>query len=105
MFQICGLTLLVDNRACGLLVPKRRSLRCCSHCSISANALYAARLRDVIEAIKPRALAFKGKNTASMQRPSLNATMVRDYAVQYHDRFLSPHPHGGNGRAFKGATW
>ena len=30
------------------------------------NALYAAQLRDVVEAIKPRALAFNGKNTASM---------------------------------------
>ncbi len=30
------------------------------------NALYAAQLRDVVEAIKPRALAFNGKNTASL---------------------------------------
>src|SRR5258707_6120210 len=33
---------------------------------LHGNALYAARLRDVVEAIQPRALAFNGKNTASM---------------------------------------
>jgi hypothetical protein len=30
------------------------------------DALYAAQLRDVIQAIQPRALAFNGKNTASL---------------------------------------
>jgi TDG/mug DNA glycosylase family protein len=34
--------------------------------ALAGNALYAARLRDVVEAIQPRALAFNGKNTASM---------------------------------------
>ena len=34
--------------------------------ALPGNALYAAQLRDVVEAIKPRALAFNGKNTASM---------------------------------------
>jgi hypothetical protein len=29
--------------------------------ALPGNALYAARLRDVVEAIKPRALAFNGK--------------------------------------------
>ncbi len=32
--------------------------------ALRGNALYAARLRDVVEAIQPRALAFNGKNTA-----------------------------------------
>ena len=34
--------------------------------ALRGNALYAARLRDVVEAIQPRALAFNGKTTASM---------------------------------------
>ena len=34
--------------------------------ALPGNALYAARLRDVVEAIQPRALAFNGKNTASL---------------------------------------
>ena len=35
--------------------------------ALRGNALYAARLRDVVEAIEPaRALAFNGKNTASL---------------------------------------
>jgi double-stranded uracil-DNA glycosylase len=34
--------------------------------ALGGNALYAARLRDVVEAIQPRALAFNGKNTASL---------------------------------------
>jgi double-stranded uracil-DNA glycosylase len=34
--------------------------------ALPSNALYAAGLRDVAEAIKPRALAFNGKTTASM---------------------------------------
>jgi TDG/mug DNA glycosylase family protein len=33
---------------------------------LHGNALYAARLRDVVEAIQPRALAFNGKKTASL---------------------------------------
>ena len=33
---------------------------------LHGNALYAARLRDVVEAIQPGALAFNGKKTASM---------------------------------------
>jgi hypothetical protein len=35
---------------------------------LHGNALYAARLRDVVEAIQPRVLAFNGKNTASLYR-------------------------------------
>ena len=34
--------------------------------ALHSNTLFAARLRDVVEAIKPRALAFNGKKTASM---------------------------------------
>ena len=34
--------------------------------ALRGNALYAARLRDVVEAIQPRALAFNGKTTASL---------------------------------------
>ena len=34
--------------------------------ALPGNALYAAGLRDVAEAIKPRALAFNGKTTASL---------------------------------------
>jgi len=34
--------------------------------ALGGNALYAARLRDVVEAIQPRTLAFNGKKTASM---------------------------------------
>jgi TDG/mug DNA glycosylase family protein len=34
--------------------------------ALASNALYAARLRDVVEAIQPRALVFNGKNTASL---------------------------------------
>jgi TDG/mug DNA glycosylase family protein len=34
--------------------------------ALSGNALYAARLRDVVEAIQPRALAFNGKTTAGL---------------------------------------
>ena len=34
--------------------------------ALRGNALYAARLRDVVEAIQPRALALNGKGTASM---------------------------------------
>jgi len=34
--------------------------------ALRGNALYAARLRDVVEAIQPRALAFNGKTSASM---------------------------------------
>ena len=34
--------------------------------ALANNALYAARMRDVVEAIQPRALAFNGKNTASL---------------------------------------
>jgi TDG/mug DNA glycosylase family protein len=33
---------------------------------LHGNALYSPRLRDVVEAIQPRALAFNGKNTASL---------------------------------------
>jgi TDG/mug DNA glycosylase family protein len=33
---------------------------------LPTNSLYAARLRDVVEAIKPRALAFNGKKAASV---------------------------------------
>jgi TDG/mug DNA glycosylase family protein len=33
---------------------------------LHGNALYAARLRDVVEAIQPRALAFNGKKTANL---------------------------------------
>jgi double-stranded uracil-DNA glycosylase len=36
------------------------------HAALRGDALYAARLRDVVEAIQPRALAFNGKNTASI---------------------------------------
>ena len=34
--------------------------------ALPSNALHAAGLRDVVEAIKPRALAFNGKTTASL---------------------------------------
>jgi len=34
--------------------------------ALPGNALYAARLRDVVETIQPRALAFNGKSTASL---------------------------------------
>ncbi len=34
--------------------------------ALRGNALYGARLRDVVEAIQPRALAFNGKTTASL---------------------------------------
>ena len=34
--------------------------------ALRGNALYAARLRDVVEAIQPRALAFNGKTTAGL---------------------------------------
>ena len=34
--------------------------------ALASNALYAARLRDVVEAIQPRALAFNGKKTANL---------------------------------------
>jgi len=34
--------------------------------ALRGNALYTARLRDVVEAIQPRALAFNGKTTASL---------------------------------------
>jgi hypothetical protein len=34
--------------------------------SLPDDALYAAGLRDVVEAIKPRAVAFNGKTTASL---------------------------------------
>ena len=38
--------------------------------ALRGNALYAARLRDVVQAIQPRALAFNGKNIANNRRPS-----------------------------------
>ena len=34
--------------------------------ALPSNALYTAELRDVVEAIKPRALVFNGKTTASL---------------------------------------
>ena len=34
--------------------------------ALRGNALYAARLRDVVEAIQPRALAFNGKTAAGL---------------------------------------
>ena len=34
--------------------------------ALRGNALYAARLRDVVEAVQPRALAFNGKTTAGL---------------------------------------
>jgi double-stranded uracil-DNA glycosylase len=34
--------------------------------ALASNTLYAARLRDVVEAIQPRALAFNGKKTANL---------------------------------------
>jgi len=42
-----------------------------------------------------------GAREREFKRPSLNATTVRTYSAQGHDGYLSPHPHGGNGRAFK----
>ena len=53
-------TLLLEN---GIVLT---DLAPYSAAALPGNALYAARLRDVVEAIQPRALAFNGKKTASL---------------------------------------
>jgi TDG/mug DNA glycosylase family protein len=56
-------TLLLEN---GIALTDLAQYSAGMDAVLPSNALYAARLRDVVEAIKPRALAFNGKNTASM---------------------------------------
>jgi TDG/mug DNA glycosylase family protein len=56
-------TLLLEN---GIALTDLAQYSAGMDAVLPGNALYVARLRDVVEAIKPRALAFNGKNTASM---------------------------------------
>jgi TDG/mug DNA glycosylase family protein len=56
-------TLLLEN---GIALTDLAQYSAGMDAVLPGNALYAARLRDVVEAIKPRALAFNGKNTAGM---------------------------------------